>query len=147
MAFAAPWMDLETVILSEVSQRRRSIIWHHLYVESKVWHEWTYLQNRTRVINGGNKLTITEGKVGDKSGDYDWRTHITIFSGGSVVKNLPAMQDTQVWSLGWEDPLEKGKGVAAHSSIFAWEIPWTRGAWRAIVHGTRKLNYWAHMHV
>ena len=39
------------------------------------------------------------------------------------VKNLPAMQETCVQSLGWEDPLEKGK--AAHSSILAWRIPWT----------------------
>ena len=40
-----------------------------------------------------------------------------------MVKNLPAMQETQVGSLGWEDPLEKGK--ATHSSILAWRIPWT----------------------
>ena len=40
-----------------------------------------------------------------------------------TVKNLPAMQDTQVQSLGWEDPLEKG--VATHSSILAWRTPWT----------------------
>ena len=40
-----------------------------------------------------------------------------------LVKNLPAMQEILVWSLGWEDPLEKGK--AAHSSILAWRIPWT----------------------
>jgi len=39
-----------------------------------------------------------------------------------LVKNLPAMQETWVWSLGWEDPLEKGK--ATHSSILAWRIPW-----------------------
>ena len=39
-----------------------------------------------------------------------------------MVKNLPAMQETQVPSLGWEDPLEKG--MATHSSIFAWSIPW-----------------------
>ena len=39
-----------------------------------------------------------------------------------MVKNLPAVQETQVQYLGWEDPLEKGK--AAHSSILAWEIPW-----------------------
>ena len=37
--------------------------------------------------------------------------------------NLPAMQETQVRSLGWEDPLEKG--MATHSSILAWRIPWT----------------------
>jgi len=40
-----------------------------------------------------------------------------------MVKNLPAMQETQVWSLVWEDHLEKG--IATHSSILAWRIPWT----------------------
>ena len=40
-----------------------------------------------------------------------------------MVKNLPAMEETQVQSLGWEDPLEKG--MATHSSILAWRIPWT----------------------
>ena len=40
-----------------------------------------------------------------------------------IVKNLPAMQETQVQSLGWEDPLEKG--MATHCSILAWRIPWT----------------------
>ena len=50
-----------------------------------------------------------------------------IVSGASqvaqMVKNLPAMQETQVQSVGWEDPLEKG--MATHSSILAWAIPWT----------------------
>ena len=45
------------------------------------------------------------------------------FADGSVVKNLPAMPETQVRSLGLEDPLEKE--MAAHSSILAWKIPWT----------------------
>ena len=40
-----------------------------------------------------------------------------------MVKHLSAMQETQVRSLGWEDPLEKD--MAAHSSILAWKIPWT----------------------
>ena len=40
-----------------------------------------------------------------------------------LVKNQPAMQETWVQSLGWEDPLEKGK--ATHSSTLAWRIPWT----------------------
>ena len=41
-----------------------------------------------------------------------------------MVKNLPAMQETQVQSLGQEDPLKKG--MATHSSTFAWRIPWTK---------------------
>ena len=40
-----------------------------------------------------------------------------------IVKNPPVAQETQVQSLGGEDPLEKG--MAAHSSVLAWEIPWT----------------------
>ena len=40
-----------------------------------------------------------------------------------TVKNLPAMQEIQVQSLGWDDPLEKG--MAAHSSVLAWRVPWT----------------------
>ena len=47
-----------------------------------------------------------------------------------LVKNLPAMWETWVWSLGREEPLEKGK--ATHSSVLAWRIPWT------IVHGVAK---------
>ena len=50
-----------------------------------------------------------------------------------MVKNLPAMQETMVQSQGQEDPLEKE--VATHSSILAWEIPWTArlGMLRSIV--------------
>ena len=53
-----------------------------------------------------------------------------------TVKNPPAMQETLVQSLGWEDPLEEGR--ATHSSILAWRIPMDRGAWQAIVHGVTK---------
>ena len=58
------------------------------------------------------------------------------FKGASLVaqmvKNLPAMRETCVGSLGWEDPLEEG--MATHSSTLAWRIPMDRGAWRATVH-------------
>ena len=49
-----------------------------------------------------------------------------------TVKNLPAMQETQVLSLGQEDPLEKG--MATHSSILAWRIPWTEAGYSAWGH-------------
>ena len=45
------------------------------------------------------------------------------FPSGSVVKNSPAVLETQVLFLGWEDPLEEG--MAAHFSILVWRIPWT----------------------
>ena len=53
-----------------------------------------------------------------------------------ILKNLPAMQETWVRSLSRENPL--GKEMTTHSSILAWRIPWTKGAWRATVHGIAK---------
>jgi len=49
---------------------------------------------------------------------YSWTSLVT-----QLVRNLPAIPETWVHSLGWEDPLEKGK--ATHSSILAWRNPWT----------------------
>ena len=49
---------------------------------------------------------------------YSWASLVA-----QLVKNPPAMQETLVRFLGWEDPLDKGK--ATHSSILAWRIPWT----------------------
>ena len=46
------------------------------------------------------------------------------------------MQETQIQSLGWEDPLEKE--MATHSNSLAWENPMERGAWQATVHGVAK---------
>ena len=53
-----------------------------------------------------------------------------------MVKNPPAIQETWVQSLVWEDPLKKG--MATHSSTLAWRISMDRGAWRATVHGVVK---------
>ena len=56
-----------------------------------------------------------------------------------LVKNLPAMQETWVQSLGWEGPLEKG--MATHSSILTSRISWQR-SWQATVHGVAKSQTW-----
>ena len=56
-----------------------------------------------------------------------------------MVKNLPAMQETQVQFLGWEDPLEKR--MATHYSILAWKIPWTEEP-GGLVHGVSKSQTW-----
>ena len=65
---------------------------------------------------------------------YSWASLVA-----QLVKNPATMQETWVRSLGWEDPLEKGK--ATHSSILAWRIP--RLPWRipGIVHGGHKESY------
>ena len=56
-----------------------------------------------------------------------------------TVKNLPAMQDTWVQSLSWEDSLEEG--MATYSSILAWRIPVDGGAWRDTVHEVTKSGH------
>ena len=55
------------------------------------------------------------------------------------IKNLPAMQETRVRSLGWEDPLEEEE-MATHSIILAWRIPSTEEAGRLPIHGSQRVG-------
>ena len=55
------------------------------------------------------------------------------------VKNLPAVQETRVRPMGWEDPLEKG--MAIHSSIFAWRIPWMEEPSRLWSMGLQRVGH------
>ena len=86
---------------------------------TSLWAEWvTYcipLQGSS-YFPGQGSLTLNYNII------KNW-WHIKLgFPSDSVVKNPPAKQETCVWSLGWEDPLEKE--MATYSSILAWEIPW-----------------------
>ena len=78
---------------------------------------------------------VTNGKVSF----FLWFSNIPFyicFPGGSDGKNLPAMRNTCVRYLGWEDPLEED--VVTHSSIPAWRISMDKDAWWATVHGIAK---------
>ena len=66
----------------------------------------------------------------------DWASLVV-----QMVKNLPAMWETWIQSLHWEDSPEEG--MATHSSILTWRIPMDRGAWWAMIHGVEKS--WAHL--
>ena len=66
---------------------------------------------------------------------YSWASLMV-----QMVKNPLAMQETWVWSLGLEDPMEGG--IATHSSILAWRICMDRGDWQATVHGITKNWTW-----
>ena len=70
MPFAATWMQLEIIILNEVRRRRTNTIWYHLYVESKLWHKWTYLQKGNRCTDTENRLLVPRGKEGGSK--IDW---------------------------------------------------------------------------
>ena len=87
------------------------------------------------VCNAGDPSSIPESGRSPGEGigyplQYSW---VSLMA--KLVKNPPAMWENWVWSMGWEDPLEKGK--AAHSSILAWRIPWI-----GIVRGVSKSRTW-----
>ena len=65
--------------------------------------------------------------------------HTRDFPVAQMVKNLPAMQDTWVQSLGQEDPLEKE--MAIHSSILAWRIPWTEESGGLQAMGSQRVGH------
>ena len=106
---------------------------------------YTYLYFSFRIIDtfgssAGKKSARNAGDPGSISGtgrslgegigyslQYSWASLVA-----QTVKNLPAMWETWVRSLGWEDPLEEG--MATHSKILAWRIPMDKGAWQATVH-------------
>ena len=66
------------------------------------------------MVNHGKSLPYK----GESSGSGKWEPRLAL-----MVESLPAVRETWVGSLGWEDPLEKN--MASHSSILAWRIPWT----------------------
>ena len=61
MPFATTQMHLQIIVLSEVSQKNKTnTIWYHLYVESKIWHKSTYLQNRNGFTNIEKRLVVAK---------------------------------------------------------------------------------------
>ena len=60
MPIVAIWMELEILVLHEVRKRKTNTIWDHLYVESKIWHKRTYLQNRNKLIDIENRLVVAK---------------------------------------------------------------------------------------
>ena len=105
-----------TVFLPREFQGQRSLVgsspWDHKVLDMKEQLS-TYHQDQNRGDQGEaypGKLTLLESKPG-------------AFLVAQRIKHLPAMQETRVRSLGWEDPLEKE--MATHSSIPSWRIPWT----------------------
>ena len=88
----------------------------------------------TRVLWTGDKPKASSNQL--------WQTcHLTIQASlvAQMVKNPPAMWETWVRCLGWEDPLEKV--MATHSSILAWRIPWTEESGRLQSIGSQKLRH------
>ena len=128
----------------------------------RIWNvHWVFIEKvfKPSIINHkGNKLLIRNNLLSTltKQNRKTTVTQVTSFLHtashkmgfpvAQLVKNLPAMRETWVWSLGQEDAL--GKGLATRSSIFAWRIPMDRGSWqtRQSIGSQRVGHHWAITH-
>ena len=109
--------------------RANDLLWfiHHFWLQIQLLSNFRGFPDssvgKESACNAGDPRSIpgSERSAGEGIGyplQYSWVSLVA-----QLVKNPPAMWETWVQSLGWEDPLEKGKGT--HSSILAWRIPWT----------------------
>ena len=105
------------------------------YTEVYYADQWAvFWGKRWLVIRLWGAVSITYG-----SADKHWASLVC-----QTVKNLPAVQQTEVRSLGQEDPLKKG--MASHSSILAWRIPWTEEPGRLQSTGLQSETQWSIFH-
>jgi len=92
------------------SERERQITWYHLYVESKIWHKWTRLQNRSTFTDIGNWLAVAKGERGGSGIDWEfgvtrWKhlewisNAVLLFSTENSIKNLGIEHE---WKIVWE---------------------------------------------
>ena len=121
--------DLYFLVREKIKAKRRP----HLYTPA-TWSAHTLqlhahtLHNHLHIWGNQYKISISRW----------WQISLV----AQTVKCLPAMQETQVQSLGWEDPLEKE--MATHSSTLSWKIPWTQEPGRLHCMGLQRVRYdWA----
>ena len=88
---AATWMDLESIRLSEVIQRKTNIMWYHLYVKSKMMREMNLLTKQKETHKLQNKLMVTKGEKWegrDKLGGWDSHKHSTLYKIGNQQRPI-----------------------------------------------------------
>ena len=107
-----------------------------------IWGFSSSSAGKESVCNGADPNSIPGSRRSPREGigyplQYSWADKESQLV-SQQIKNPPAMQNTWVQSLGWEDPLKEG--MATHSNIIAWRIPMGRGAWQATVHGVSELD-------
>ena len=120
ISFRMDWLDLLAV-----QGTLKSLVQHHSSKASVLQHSTFFIVQLSHpYMTTGKTIALTRrifvGKV--MSLLYNMLSRLVCVV-AQLVKNLPAIWETWLRSLGWEDPLEKGK--ATHSSLLAWRIPWT----------------------
>ena len=100
---------------------------------------WEAGSNKTQRKDIGHPLTMYKAPYLSHFNFFIIYIWLKDFPAAQIVKNLPAMQETRVQFLGQEDPLEKG--MATHSNILAWRIPWTEKPGRLQFMGSQRVRH------
>ena len=117
-------------------------MYNHLDKSPETYTEWKQLVSNGFILYHSVYMTFFKWQ---KFQEFERISRIWASLVAQRVKYLPAMRETWVWSLGWEDPLEKG--MAIHSSILPWRIPWTEEPCRIQFMGSQKVRHnWATKH-
>ena len=138
--YLSSFQKCNTVLLTLVT--RLNITYPELtYLVAGSFYLWITFTHFTHLTFGNRQSAffIYEFSV------LKFHIYVKGFPSGSAIKNLPAMQETWVWSQDWEDP--PGKEMATHSRILAWKIPWAEEPGRLLFIGLLRVRHsWAHMY-
>ena len=157
MPFAATWMDLDTVILSEVNQRKTSIMIAYMWHLGKKWYKWT---DKTEIVSQMQKTScyLGEGGVGNLGG-RDWHIHTHLYI--KQITNKDLLRASQVAQVVKNPPANTGdaRGVGSipgsgrfpwagngtPRSMPVWKISWAEKRGRLLSTGPQRFRHdWAH---
>ena len=104
MPNATTWMQLEIIILSEINHKETNTMWCHLYVESKIWHNWTHLQNRNRLTDVETRLVVAKSRESGMDWEFgvgrckllhlEWiNNEVLLYSSGNYIQSLGIEHD------------------------------------------------------
>ena len=142
LAWRIPWTEEEPGVLQSMGSQRVGHDWVTItlavimFAQEQCWDFPDSSVGKESTCNSGDPSSILGLEKSPREGigsplQYSWASLVA-----QTVKNLPAIWETWVQSLGWEDPLEEG--MATHSSILAWRISMNRGVWPTTVPGVTK---------